>query len=163
VLVSLVSDGREPVRKFLWIRIPVTYRPKPAGIQVKHLNAKLSRVANHSPRHVFVHVHPAAPAIVHEQRIIRILPRLRIAQRRPHPPPQNVSGPILSIAKSTEKDDWGLKHLARLQPYAKRRRIRIQSEYPRQRILLSRESDTRPAAKLDAGVPPAVCRVVPFH
>ena len=107
---------------------------KPAGVDVEHIHAQFGGVANHAQRNLFVDVHAAAPAVVHHQRIVRILPGLRIAKNGTHPAAQNISRAIGAVAEAAEKYDWRLEDFSRCKAGTERTRVRIQSDGCLERI-----------------------------
>ncbi len=61
LLVSLVGDIRQAVRKLLRVGIPVAYAAKPARVDVKHLHTEFLRFGNHAQGEGLVHGHCRCP------------------------------------------------------------------------------------------------------
>ena len=64
--MRIVGDGGQSVGKFLRIGIPVAHAAKPAGIEVEHLKPSSAESRIMRRGECFVHLHAAAPAVVHE-------------------------------------------------------------------------------------------------
>ena len=153
VLMGVVRNNRQAVRELLGVGVPVSHSAKPPRIDVEHLQPELSRVADHVLSDLFVDFHPAAPTVIHGQRVVGALPRQRIAEHSANPRPQDVACRIGSAVKRTQKDSRSVENFVRRQPGAKRSGIRIQPCRSFKRIALSFERQLRASAELDANVP----------
>ena len=70
--MGVITHRRQAVGKLSGIRLPVTHRAKPSGIDVKQFTTERRRIVNHAPGERLIHRHAAAPAVVHHQRIARV-------------------------------------------------------------------------------------------
>src|SRR5581483_3533985 len=104
MLVGVVGDKCQAVRKLFGIGMPIAYGAKPSCVDVEHIHAKISVIANHAQSNLLVDRHAAAPAVIYNQRIARILPGVRIAEHRTHPAAENISRTIGAVVKSAKKN-----------------------------------------------------------
>src|SRR5580704_3849591 len=125
MLMGILCDDCQPMRKLLRIRIPVADSAKPAGIHVKHLDTKFGRVTDHPASRLLINVHPAAPTVIDNQRVVRILPCLRVTKHGANPTPKEVTRPIWAILKTAEEHARRFESLARLETGTERTGIRI--------------------------------------
>src|SRR6185437_14270145 len=137
VLVRIIGDKRQAVRKFLRIGIPVAYTAKPSSIDMEHVDAEVSAIANHAQGNLFVDRHPAAPAVIHDQGIAWIFPGFGIAEHRAHPATKNISRAVGAIVKSAKKNHRGFERLARRQTRAKRPWIWVEPQRSLNRIFFA--------------------------
>src|SRR5262245_38562383 len=125
-MMGVVGNCSEAMRKFLRIRIPITDASEPARIYMEHLYSQRRGICDHAAGKFIVDGHASAPAVIHHQRVIGILPSLRIAKRCTHPFAQNVAGIVVSMVEPTHEHNRRLKRLSRLKASSEGRGIGIQ-------------------------------------
>src|SRR5579862_4578035 len=162
MLVGIVSDDREASRKLLRIGMPVAYVTEPPGIDVKHVDAEVGGVANHTFGNLFIYIHAATPTIVDHERIVRILPGDGISQDGAYPGTKNIPGAVGTIAKSSEEYDRRFETFVWLDAGAERARIGVKPEIRSERIFFARQRDTSAATEFDARIPTAARGVASF-
>ena len=64
MLVRVVRDSGQSMGKLFGIGIPVTDAAKPSCVDMKHVNTKVGRIANHARGNLFVHCHAATPTVI---------------------------------------------------------------------------------------------------
>src|SRR5581483_6886106 len=125
--MRFLCDGREATGKFARVGMPVADAAEPSGVNVKHVEVKIGRIAQHAKGERLVHLHAAAPTVVDKQRIIWIFPGERIGENAANPGTKNIAGSVRSAAKCAEKDRWRVKGFARQKARAKWTRIGIEA------------------------------------
>ncbi len=72
VLVSIIGNRGNAMRKLCRVSLPIAHAAKPARVQMKHLQSKPRRFLDHAVRERLIHRHAAAPAVIDQQWVGRI-------------------------------------------------------------------------------------------
>src|SRR5579863_2438179 len=151
--MRFIGNRLQPVRKFIWIGLPIAHAAEPACIHVKHFETQIGGIADHVARDFFVHDHPAAPTVVYEKRIAWIFPCIRIREDVANPATKNIRRGIGSAGGCAQKNVWSFKTVTGLQPSTKRSRVWIETDLASKRFTIASQCQMGAAAELDAHIP----------
>src|SRR5579864_7423540 len=151
--MSVIRYSRKPLRKLLWIGVPIANTSEPARVHMEHLETEVRCIANHGARDFIIDFHSASPTVIHKEVVFRILPSLLVAQHLADSVSQHVSGSVGATLRCSEKNPRSIKSLSLFQASSKRARIRIQSDGSFQRLSVVLQAQLRPPTKLDAHIP----------
>ena len=135
--MCFVGDRSEAIWKFLGIRIPVANAAEPAGVNMKHFELQIRRIAQHLVGELLVDRHATAPTIVDEHRIVGVFPSLGARKNLTNPATQSVSGNIDTSSSASQKHGGRQQGFARLYSGLEWSGIRIQSRVRKERTFFA--------------------------